>query len=984
MAPIQLRRSAMALAAAAAVAGCGDHGKPLETAPPGVVFTFPIDGQLDVPTGARLVVTFSDPVSESALGACDASGAGGLCILGPDGPVDAKPAIAGDGTTVEIPPGVLQPGTKYALHVGRSLAPFAENLPESGPLLGFTTRAARPVTAPPRVIAVNGNAPDRLADPTTAHPMFETTTIRLVFSEPLDPRTVVMAPGAIELLAGGTPVPATVFAEGIHVSIDPRMDLTAGTTYELRLGSQVKDLGGRGLAPVSFSLVPLNSRGTIGPIAQVLRTRQKGDPGPEVGHAGAEANVIELDKPLIGRESVTLLDSALATELGDPQALGGPIAFTIRRGQRLRATGLDVKLGGEIPVGLSTGELQIELLTDAGGRIYRNPYQPADQRPENKNAPLYVDLAMDVAVFATDPKGTAVLSQTVLGVQATGIATPTEGVLAIETVASMELGLLGVTSAPSNLVLELITSPDTQIPADVQAPKLLASYPAEATKELPVDAGIELIFDEPVDLDRLRAGGLRLETTGGTAVPSVIESHGSAVVVRPVAPLAYGTGYRVRLLDVADVAGNKLESAAMLQFSTPTLVNTGAPITAVAVSPGVPCALTGGTATSPGRCAGGLPTDDLYQPFQLEQDRSIEVELSEPVQRGTAILGTACGNGSIRVEEVSSAGACMAPVPGTLLVRERGFSFLPDKPWTIGAHYRLSLISGTNGTCDTGELCGVNNEPASFDPLAGAENGDAGGPNLVIDFTAVPPTGATAMLARTLPFTDVNGSGTVDPGEVPADQNRAALRITGTTGQVTSAELTSPDCLPGTPETEACMYLLGALPVALGEVTTSCPLPGGGTAPSCVPITMSPQTMYATSVAMHAVLSNVVPIDSVTNTSMMRIREPASGPLIGYIIDGGGTPKMVAALDLYMDAPDLDLPLTTHDLHSKKLSVSLEGPVSFLPDGRIAIAAANTMELPIEVVISSTLGVVGSVKMVVPKNEMKLQLVSAPIRGVER
>jgi hypothetical protein len=522
------------------------------------------------------------------------------------------------------------------------------------------------------------------------------------------------------------------------------------------------------------------------------------------------------------------------------------------------------------------------------------------------------------------------------------------------------------------------------VPADAQAPALVASYPAEGTKELPTDAGIELIFDEPVDLDRLRAGGVRLETAGGAAVPAAIESHGAAVVVRPLAPLAFSTNYRVLLNDVADVAGNKLASTTMLQFSTPTLVNTNVPMTVVAVTPGVPCALTGGTATSPGRCAGGLAMDDLYQPFELEQDRSIEVELSEPLQRSTALLGTACGNGTIRVEELSPTGACMAPVPGTLFVRERGFSFLPDKPWTIGAHYRLSLVSGTDGTCNTGELCGVNNEPASFDPLAGAENGDAGGPNLVIDFTGAASKGGTAVFARTGPFTDVNGSGTVDTGEVPADQNRAALRITGTTGQVTSAELTSPDCLPGTPETEACMYLLGALPVAMGEVTTTCPLPGGGSAPECVPVTMSAQTMYATSVSMHAVLSNVVPIDSNTNMAVMRIREPASGPLIGYIIDGGGTPKLVAALDLYMDAPDLDLPLTTHDLHSKKLTVSLEGPVSFLPDGRIAIAASNTMELPLEVVISSTLGVVGSVQMLVPKDEMKLQLVSAPIRGVER
>ncbi len=977
-----LRFSPVILAAAVA---CGDNETgPLETAAPGVVFAFPADGQLDVPTGTRILVTFSEEVTESALGACDAGGAGGFCLIGPNGPVAVTPAVVGGGKTVEIPSGQLAAGTTYELHVGRALAPFAQNLPASGPLLRFTTRSARPRSAPPSVIAVNGTEPARLGMP-GARPFFESSTIRIVFSEPLDPRTVAAAPGSVELAAGGTAVPATVIAQGIHIAIDPHDDLAPGTTYELRLGGQIRDLGGQALAPAAFSFAPQRTIGDAGPIPQVLRTRQPGDPGPGTSRAGADRNVIQLIKPLIGREAVTLQESVLAAELGDPQALGGPIAFTIRRGQRLRASGLDVKLGGVIPVGLSTGELQIELLTDGGGRIYRNPNQAAEQVPENARAPAYVDLSLDVAVFATDPVGNAVLSQTILGLQASGTAVPTEGVLAIETVAAMDLGLLGVTSAPTNFVLELITSPDSPVPVDAQPPSLVATSPREGTALLAVDAGIELVFDEPVDLDRLRAGGVRLETAGGAAVPAAIESHGAAVVIRPLAPLSYGATYRVQMPDVTDVAGNRLAPpAAPPQFSTPQLVATNVPIAAVAVSPGVPCALTGETGTSPGRCSGGAMADDLYRPFTLERDRPIEVELSAPLRRTSAALGTACGTGSVRVEALSAGGGCVGAVPGTLLVRDRGLTFIPDEPWADGARYRFALVSGPDEDCDAGELCGANGVAASFDPLAGAENADAGGPNLEIDFTGTAPTGATAVLAQTLPWTDINGSGVVEAGEVPRDENRAAMKITGVTGEVTSAEFTSPDCLPGSPETEACMYLLGALPVALGEVTMDCPLPGGGSAPACVPVVMTPQPMYATSISMHAVVSNVIPIDEDTNTAVMRIREPASGPVTGYIIDGGGAPKLVVALDLYMDAPDMTLPLTQHDLHSKPLSVSLEGPVSFLPDGRIAIATSNTADLPVEVTISSSIGEVGRVQMVVPKGEMKLQLVSAPLRGGSR
>jgi len=70
----------------------------------------------------------------------------------------------------------------------------------------------------------------------------------------------------------------------------------------------------------------------------------------------------------------------------------------------------------------------------------------------------------------------------------------------------------------------------------------------------------------------------------------------------------------------------------------------------------------------------------------------------------------------------------------------------------------------------------------------------------------------------------------------------------------------------------------------------------------------------------------------------------------------------------------------SHDLHSKPLSVSLRGPVRFLPDGRIAIAATNVADVPLSVTISGP-GLTGAVNMVVPSSEMKLQLVSPPLRG---
>ena len=78
----------------AVVAACSDPVAPLQTAQPGVVFAYPADGQLDVPTGARVIASFSDPVDEGALGPCTAT-SGAFCLVGPDGPVKVDSADFG-------------------------------------------------------------------------------------------------------------------------------------------------------------------------------------------------------------------------------------------------------------------------------------------------------------------------------------------------------------------------------------------------------------------------------------------------------------------------------------------------------------------------------------------------------------------------------------------------------------------------------------------------------------------------------------------------------------------------------------------------------------------------------------------------------------------------------------------------------------------------------------------------------------------------
>jgi hypothetical protein len=947
------------------VAGCYT-ASPVEESQQGVVFTYPVDHQLDVPLGARLLVSYALPVDPNLASSC--------AVIGPDGPVEISARIVGDGKTLALTSSAFEPGTTYRVQVGGT-GSSGEGV--GAQLFGFTTRSDRPRAGAPSLIAVNGSEPALVGDPTTAfRPIFESSTLQLVFSEPLDPRTVVLEPGALELVDAvtGEAVSATLFASGIHAAIDPAAPLVPGTTYLLRLGDHLVDLAGEHLAPSTVSFVPVDSLGR-GPIHQVFRTRQDGDPDAAIARTDV-TNAMEVLHPLIGEATAAMQPNVLATELGDPLALGGPIAFRIPAGQRLSSSGLAIQLAGTIPSGLETGDIQIELVTDGGGRLYRNRYRPADTIPDNTTSPLLVDLSFDLAVYATDPTGNAVLAQTVLGVQLTGLAIADEGALAIETLGALDIGLLGITGAPANIVLDLISDPGATPAVDVQPPALLTSLPAADSHDWVADEGIELVFDEPIDIARARAGGIVLRD-GATAVAATLELHGSVVVVRPRTPLAGNHSYKVELADVADRAGNVM-AAQSLAVATQMLVQTDVPASVVAVQPGAPCSLVDAKQPSMGRCAGGAAADDRYRPFALAANERIAVVFDQPLRASSLVLGRSCNTGSIRVERVDAQGACVDAVGGTLLVHQRDVAFVPDRPWQPGERYRLRLVAGANASCDANEICGANGRPANFDPLAGTTTG--GGPDLISDFVGEPTTRATTLLATASPSADLNGSGRMEQGEVHPDDNRVALRIAGTSGLIDSASFQGPDCVPSTPAVESCMYVLGAIPAQLGERRDNCTLPDGSTVASCVPVTMSAQAMYSTSVTMTAGALGI-PLTTETGMSVMRVRERADGPLEGFIVDRGGTPTLVVALDLYMDAPDMSLPLAQHDMHSKPLAVALEGPLVFKPDGRIAITLRNTADVPISVGINAPLGITGAVKLVVPAGEMRLQLMSRAQRG---
>ena len=152
-----------------ALAGCSDSSETPYSPPElsdGVVFTYPINGQSDVPLATRFYVTFSKNASQGAVdAACSVDGGGNVsgnfCLLDADDNLVAIDAEV-DGKVVRFESTALRQGTRYRLFVRSAvIGGGSSNLPASGPLLSFTTSQMDPVSGVvPTVTAINGEDPD--------------------------------------------------------------------------------------------------------------------------------------------------------------------------------------------------------------------------------------------------------------------------------------------------------------------------------------------------------------------------------------------------------------------------------------------------------------------------------------------------------------------------------------------------------------------------------------------------------------------------------------------------------------------------------------------------------------------------------------------------------------------------------------------------------------------------------------------------------
>lgn len=132
----------------------------------------------------------------------------------------------------------------------------------------------------------------------------------------------------------------------------------------------------------------------------------------------------------------------------------------------------------------------------------------------------------------------------------------------------------------------------------------------------------------------------------------------------------------------------------------------------------------------------------------------------------------------------------------------------------------------------------------------------------------------------------------------------------------------------------------------------------------------------------------LVPIETHTGPNIMRVRynEDADGnrttPPVGHIIATPDGPVFRITFDLLFDAPELSLPLgLQHNVKSLPIdNVQLEGPLDFLPDGRLFIGLENLepLNVDLEITLAGLPG--GQVNLTIPTRGINLSYQSGSIK----
>ncbi|MBF1802568.1 Ig-like domain-containing protein [Alloalcanivorax profundimaris] len=612
---------ALALPAAVMLAACGgDSSSPSgsagEASGTSLIYSFPLQDQQEVPTPTPVVLRFSESV--------EGQGIENSVVLRLDGQaIDTESHFADGGRSL-----ILTPTQKLQYH-SEYMVDFPDDTGIEGAQdIRFSTRAAEEGIKANTITADTLDVTRAMPSGGEQDPMMDFSTIRLQFTQPLDPQSLVYGQGGdstVRLLDRNDDlVPAWVVVDGPYLTVDPKEDLTPGQSYRLAFeDGAVQSIYGESFAFPNSNRFRFNPSSSLAegkgpderplPLVQRITTPEElqndDDPDNNEGVSpltGEPINEIPVNAVLLGDAETT--NMAATQQEGD---VLGDLAFLpdwptvsplrIRRGTLLTGSSIDVKIGGEVEAGFDSGEVRVHFLSDANGYLIPNVYDP--------DGPRMVRLFMDVAMTTEDAIANGGVTQNITHLELVGtVSTDTDaGVIDINAVGVVEPMILGLERGYGTLSFQLQTYRDQteQLVADVRqqqtdtTPPMMQSWSMgndsitgdeKAVLAKPGDP-IIMNFDEPLEPGSVE-GKVHVFDAADQEMDINYYVDGSALVIQlqetseetaagtkvsqpgfQLSPAENPNVYRVEVDGATDLAGNLATGMPMIeQFELATIV----------------------------------------------------------------------------------------------------------------------------------------------------------------------------------------------------------------------------------------------------------------------------------------------------------------------------------------------------------------------------------------------------------------------------
>lgn len=685
-----------------------------------VTFTYPPHQMHEFPLTGNMVVRYNEPFSQDTSADLIR-----LQRVDEDQTVHQVPLglRVVDTSLIIAPKHALKPLHHYQMIITDKIkgeSGQVPELPEQGLLIDFYTSADRPQAGEDLYVTTV------LPDPTDEL-IFDVSTFRAYFSEPLDQRTVTYGDTVSFTDADGELIEGELFTRGAQIVFDPDEDLAPGTYY-FSFTTGIKDAGGERLpAGEQFEFEVITSYPHANLVVENCPTMGSNSACEPVASpdmldihplTGQATNSMRLWSNLLGVSTV-YISGQLHAEQGDANDHPDLIPMVIRKGQRLYATSLPVMLGGSIATGLETGPIVIQLLTDAVGYI-----QPSDANGLHGGGTVFLSLVLDSAITTEDVIANNMLTQNILGTRLFGqmFIDPDEGRLVMQVAGAAEVFILGERAA-ATMSLEMRDAMEVlDVQPDNKPPAILTTSPVSATNDARLGDDIIVLFDETIDVESAR-GNIRLTTAAGAPLTQTLLINGAKVLIRPGNPLRADTTYTINVgAGVMDITGNATVRSQTFRFGTGSVESSAEPPILGSTSPGHTL-----SASVPGQIPIEVFFSQIMDPDTIELGDTFQV-----IDRSTGFY-----------------------VPGTLVKHWYRYAFYPNDPMESGHYYRVVL---------SGEITNYDGIPLDLD-RDHEPGGLPGIDEIWIDFVSSGPNRWLPLLLAIDPLADRDGSGYIDNTE---------------------------------------------------------------------------------------------------------------------------------------------------------------------------------------------------------------------------